>query len=92
MVLRLGDKIPDTFTLTIGSNSYDVEDAGCMISSTDTYYTIATPGHSHVWRNVGAPGIAANDEVTVTLDRPNPPPSTPSYPKAFRFLKTHRVA
>ena len=83
----MGWNAPRTFTLTIGDNSYDLENAGYFISNTSTYNEFPVGPDMHFWWNVGDPGIAANDTVTVTLDRPvytrAEPPPPPTDPDEF---------
>ena len=87
LVFRMGWNAPRTFTLTIGDNSYDLENAGYFISNTSTYNEFPVGPDMHFWWNVGDPGIAANDTVTVTLDRPvytrAEPPPPPTDPDEF---------
>ena len=77
LVVRMGTKMSDTWTLTIGDNSYDVEDGAYFIPATHSYYEQSVSAQTHIWR-VSNPNISANDELAVSIHRPVPQP--PSYP------------
>ena len=78
LVVRMGTKMDDDWTLTIDGTSYDVEDAGYMIGRANTYYEQTVGPQGHAWR-VRNPNISDGDGLNVNIDRPVPQPQTGSY-------------
>ncbi|WP_419923133.1 hypothetical protein [Candidatus Poriferisodalis sp.] len=70
LVFRPGRHIPDRFTLTIGDNSYDLDDSGYFTVTGATYEGFPVGPDMHFWCDVANPILRSGNEVTVTLDRP----------------------
>ena len=75
LVVRMGKKMNDAWTLTIGDRSYSVEDSSYFNTSAE-FHEVAVSAGSHIWRGITPPTQDANDEYAVSIDRPVPQPLT----------------